>query len=94
VYAIRPSPQPIGQFKDVTVPGDVDPTTLASTDVIAYFTVDPSGHAHFQRVSPSTGNDELDNEIRRIVEEQIFKPATDHDGNPISFPCSHEFAIG
>ena len=91
---VRAQAAPVGVFRDVTIPQDLDPSTLTATDVTVYFRVDESGNAHFERMSPpTTGSSELDDQIRKIIGEQKFQPATNPAGMPVSSEDKHEFSI-
>ncbi|HEX5324430.1 MAG TPA: hypothetical protein VFW40_11630 [Capsulimonadaceae bacterium] len=88
----RGTPEIVGDWGALTLPSDYDPNTLTTTRIEARWVVDKTGHARHISV-PSCGNSEIDDQIRRFIEDHHYEPAV-QNGEPQDCPIEHTFVIG
>lgn len=90
----RASPVPdTGNWPDLSIPGDVDLSTVTNSALIVSFEVDENGHPKHIRVKRSCGNDDIDTQAVQTIQGMRFKPAV-QNGVPQEMDMEHEFDVG
>jgi len=87
----RNTPEIIGSFDEITLPG-FDPTTIDVSSVQVTWEVDERGRVSSVKFKP-TGNEDVDSAIRHAVEGFRFKPRV-VDGKPQPATLTHTFDLG
>src|SRR5579883_1704558 len=82
-----------GNWPDVTLPDDVDVSSLTSSTIVISFEVDKRGRPRGARVKRSSGNSEVDNEMIEAVMKMRFKPAV-QNGEAQEMEDEHAFSVG
>jgi TonB family protein len=87
----RETPEIIGSFDDITLPG-FDPTTVNTSSVDVRWQVDAHGRVSSVTFK-STGNADVDAAIKNAVQNFRFKPRV-VDGQPQPAVLTHTFDLG
>lgn len=85
-------PEAIGDWPDINLPSDIDPSTISSSVVVISFEVNEAGRPTRIRIKRSSGNSDVDDCARRAIESMRFKPAQ-QGGEAVEASLEHEFQI-
>jgi TonB family protein len=83
---------PEGGWGDVTLSADIDVTSLSSTSIVVHFTVDESGSPTNIHIVRSSGNADLDAQVKDLIKHKHYEPAM-QDGVALSAEAEHTFSV-